>query len=780
MADDDASEPSLLAARRALAFAASPISMVITDPTQPDNPIVDLNLAFERLTGYARGEALGRNCRFLQGPDADATVVARLRDAVAEGRSAVATIRNYRNDGAPFWNEVRITPLWDADGRLRQFLGVQTDVTARVEAEQTVQAQEADSRAAFVHAAIGMALVALDGRWLRVNPALCRLTGYAEAELLTKTFQDMTHPDDLAADLAYVEQLLAGVIASYEMEKRYLRKDGAIVWVLLSVALARDPAGRPLHFISQIQDITVRKTVEAELLAERDLLQRLIDALPDPVWVKDAASRFVRLNQATARQLGAPSPTAATGKTDFDFYPAALAEEFYVDEQRVLTTGDGLLNKLERLPVGASAIWSLTSVVPLRGASGQVVGIIGSGKDISAQRQAEAALQRSEAEYRTLIEQLPILVYRQPVNPAERRRYVSPQVGQLYGYTLEEWHATRLTRMHPDDAPHVWAEVARTDATGELFRVEYRERTADGRYLWVHDEAVLIRDATGAPDYWLGVKLDITDRKRIEQELQVAKETAEAANRLKGEFMATMSHELRTPLNAIIGYATLLLDPRADSLTADQRQDVELILRGGRRLLSLINDVLDLSRLEAERLPLQRVPTDLAAVLDEALADIAPLAAAKGLPLVVERSTALPPILADGDRLRQVFVNLLSNAVKFTDAGQVVVRAVVGKAAVEITVRDTGIGIPPTALPHIFDDFRQAETGMTRKYGGSGLGLAISKRLVELHGGTIAATSEPGIGSVFMVRLPRNATAIRPRPPATRRFGAPRRAQRQR
>ena len=407
------------------------------------------------------------------------------------------------------------------------------------------------------------------------------------------------------------------------------------------------------------------------------MLQTLIDALPDPVWVKDAASRFLRLNQATARQLGAPQPADAIGKTDFDFYPAALAEAFVADEQRVLATGVPLLNKLERLPVGASSIWSLTSCAA-RDATAESSASSARGKDITAQRQTEEALQRSEAEYRTLIEQLPILVYRQPVNPTEGRRYVSPQVGRMYGYSLEEWrHPT--DGMHPDDQGRVWAEIARTDVTGDPFRVEYRERTADGRYLWVRDEAVLIRDAVGNSDHWLGIKLDITDRKQIDHALQAAKEAAEAANRLKSQFLATMSHELRTPLNAVIGYASLLLDARADPLTIEQRQDVELILRGGRRLLALINDVLDLSRLEAEKLPLHCAPADLAAVLEEARADVAPLAAAKGLRLIVEQPTPLPPILADSARLRQVFVNLLDNAVKFTDAGQVVMRTAAGR-----------------------------------------------------------------------------------------------------
>ncbi len=247
--------------------------------------------------------------------------------------------------------------------------------------------------AAFADAAIGMSLVAPDGRFLRVNRALCALTGYDEDDLLGRSFQEVTHPDDLAADLTQHRRMLAGEIPGFRMEKRYLRKDGRTVWVDLAVSLVRDRAGGPLHVLGQVQDVTERKRAEAELRA-------------------------------------------------------------------------------------------------------------------------------SEARYRTLVERLPLLVYEQPVGPVRRPRYVSPQVAAIYGYTPEEWDASRPHRMHPDDRDRVAAEMAHTDETGEPFRIEYRERTKDGRWVWVRDEAVLIRDAEGAPDYWLGVKLDVGDRKQAEADVR--------------------------------------------------------------------------------------------------------------------------------------------------------------------------------------------------------------------------------------------------------------------
>ena len=485
-------------ALRALAFAATTTGILVTDPTLPDNPIVDANPAFERLTGYARAEVLGRNCRFLQGQGTDPASVARLRDAVAEAQEAAEILLNYRKDGTPFWNELRISPVRDPAGRLTHFVGVQADV--------------------------------------------------------------------------------------------------------------------------------------------------------------------------------------------------------------------------------------------------------------SAGRRSEATLRASDTRHRALLERLPALVFVQPADDPERAIYVNPRTLPLFGLSPEEWAATWQDRLHPADRPRVEAEVRRTAETGEPFAVEYRERAADGRWLWVRDEAVLVGD--DGPAYWLGVKQDVTERKAAEKELVAAKEAAEEANRLKSAFLSTMSHELRNPLTAITGYAELLRDPRGDPLTPQQAADVAQIVASADHLLALIDDVLDLSRIGAGGLDLDLEEVALVAAVEEVRAALAPRAAAKGLALRV----AVPPGLAaraDPLRLRQILLNLAGNAVKFTERGGVTISAWEVGAWVEISVEDTGPGIAPETLPTIFDEFRQADAGTTRRYGGSGLGLAISRQLAALHGGAISVESEPGTGSTFTLRLPR-------------------------
>ncbi|MBA3416152.1 MAG: PAS domain S-box protein, partial [Chloroflexia bacterium] len=288
----------------------------------------------------------------------------------------------------------------------------------------------------------------------------------------------------------------------------------------------------------------------------------------------------------------------------------------------------------------------------------------------------------------------------------------------------------------------------------EPFTMEYRRYARDGRLLWLRDVAFLVRDEGGSPRYWQIVAFDITERKRSEEELRAAKDAAEEANRLKSAFLSTMSHELRTPMNAILGYAHLLLDGMAGELSAEQAEDVRRIAEGADRLLGLINDVLDLSRIEAGSMELTLEAVDLRQVVAAVRGEVAALALSKGLDLVVDLPAAPLPLEGDPHRLHQILLNLVGNAVKFTDRGRVEIRVRPTPTGAAIAVADTGVGIPPAFLTHVFDEFRQADAGTTRRYGGSGLGLAIAKRLTELHGGTIAVESRLDEGSTFIVTLP--------------------------
>lgn len=245
-------------------MTASSNGIIITDAKLPNNPIVYVNPAFERISGYSAGEVIGLNCRFLQGADRDQPALEELREAIRSGRECRGVLKNYRKDGTPFWNELYVSPVHDEEGRLTNFVGVQNDVTERKRIEETLRESEERFRATFEHAAIGAAQVGIDGRWLRVNRRLCEILGYTQEELLRHTFQDVTHPDDLDEDLGRTRRILDGEIQTYTLQKRYLRRDGSPVWTNLTVSLIRESSGEPKYFIAVVEDISDRKRAEEE------------------------------------------------------------------------------------------------------------------------------------------------------------------------------------------------------------------------------------------------------------------------------------------------------------------------------------------------------------------------------------------------------------------------------------------------------------------------------------------------------------------------------------
>jgi PAS domain S-box-containing protein len=373
--------------------------------------------------------------------------------------------------------------------------------------------------------------------------------------------------------------------------------------------------------------------------------------------------------------------------------------------------------------------------------------------ELQERLRVEAALRASEQRLRQLADAMPQIVW--TAGP-EGLDYFNQRWTDYTGLTLEQSRSLDdwRTVIHPDDLASAKATWDRSARTGEAYEIEYRLKSASGDYRWFLGRAISVREAPGSVTRWLGTCTDIDAQKRTEQALDASRAAAEDANRMKDEFLAMVSHELRTPLNAILGWVTLI---RHGSVPpAAMSNALEVIHRNATSQAQLVGDLLDVAGSVGGRLQVVRTDVDIIKAAASVVESQMPAAAAAGVHLAMQADDDSLIVWGDEVRLQQIIRNLLSNALKFTpQGGRIQVRLRRQPEAAELTVSDTGAGIDPAFLPHLFDRFTQAETGATRQHGGLGLGLSIVRHIVELHGGSVNAHSDGHErGARFIVLLP--------------------------
>lgn len=614
---------------------------------------------------------------------------------------------------------------------------------------------------------IGVILTNMQGVILEANDAFLNMVGYTQEELLAGrvNWRQMTPPEYLEQSARITLELEnKGVCQPFE--KQYICKNGSRVSVLLGLALLEDNSDKVIGFVVDVSEQQValrerRKALES-LKKQEEQLRLITDSLPVQISYVDAQQYYRFNNQRYEEWFGIPTDKIC-GQHIKAILGNSVYEKIYPYVETVLS-GKQVTYETQLLHQAGTIHDTSVTYVPQFNQQGKVEGFVALIRDITEQKQSENALKESEEKFRKLTEKVRVIPWEANVQTGNFT-YIGPQTEEILGYPSQDWYKDNFwaEHIHPEDQEWAINYCLQASQTEENYEFEYRMLAADGRIVWLYDIVNVVRDEKG-PKQLHGFMIDITERKQSEQEREellerekAARAEAEAANRVKDEFLATLSHELRTPLNAILGWTQLLRSRKFDENTTARA--LETIDRNTRTLTQLIGDVLDVSRIIRGKLHLNLRSVELVPVVTTAIDTVRPAADTKNICIESEFDPSVGVVMVDINRLQQIVWNLLSNAVKFTPkGGKVEVKIKCIDCSVQIQVSDTGVGISPEFLPHVFERFRQADSSTTRSHGGLGLGLAIVRHLVELHGGTVVVTS-PGLGkgSTFTVNLPTKA-----------------------
>jgi PAS domain S-box-containing protein len=593
--------------------------------------------------------------------------------------------------------------------------------------EDALRESDALFRATFEQAAVGLSHNAPDGRWLRVNDKLCEITGYSREELTSgMTFQDITHPDDLEADVEHAQRLWAGEIDTYSMQKRYLRKDASVVWIQLTVSVVREPSGEPRYFIAVIEDASERKRAEEE----HARLAAIVESSEDAIIGKTLDGIITSWNPG-AQKIYGYSAEEAVGQSISMLAPPERSEEISDILERVRRGENVQHYETVRVTKGGERRDISLTVSAIKDAQGHIVGASTNARDVTERKEAERRLREAESRYRTLVEQIPAITYVQEAVEASNSKavtYMSPQYETMLGYPAESEvidEAHWLRTLHPEDRERVLAEEARTDETGEPFKVEYRVIAEDGRVVWVRDEATLVRDEEGHPLYWLGVQYDITEQKRAEEALRGVREAER--RRLARDLHDGVLQDL-SYTTAVMGF--IMLDAEGTSMEEELQRAVDAVRRAAQGLRDAVNDL----RLEEE------VDRPFPQLVDSLVERSRSMDPGCDISLRVEEGFPSEPLGDVGVELSRVVREALTNARRHSGASSVRVMLWTEEGNLLAEVADDGRGFAAGSAP--------------------GVGLrSMRERALQL-GGDLEVESALGEGTRVRVRAPMMHAAL--------------------
>jgi PAS domain S-box-containing protein len=701
--------------------------------------------------------------------------------AITEGKPYVFDYRALLPDGSMRYHEARGQLERDQEGNPFRLFGTAIDITERktyenelqhlnqtLEAKVKERTQELEDSQEFVKTILDTIPLPVfwkdrNSRMLGCNQKLANLMGLeVSSDFHTPKGSEFTPTEE---EIEKYETDDQRVIASGQpllgLEETFTDAQGNQLMIETNKAPLRDGNGEIIGLVGMFQNVTHRRQTELDNIRLKERLEFLLASSPAVIYSAQFNDQFSTtfISQNVESTLGY-SPADFLDPPDFwvsRIHPNDL--DCIPNDLDSLLGGGNLTREYRFRHCEGHYVWLRDEFRLVRDQKGNPLEIVGYVADISALKRAEAALWESETRWQFALEGAGDGVWDWDIH--NKTVFYSVQWKGMLGYSDSEipndfsgWKSL----IHPDDKESS-VQLIQDYIAGLIptYQNEHRLRCKDGSYKWILTRGKIVAHTeTGEPSRLIGSHTDISDLKLAAQELRVAKEAAELANRAKGEFLALMSHEIRTPMNGVLGLTHLALQTKPHATLQDYLLKIQ---ESGESLLQLINNILDFSKIEANRLDLESAPLNLGRVMTKIDSLLRPKAAEKGVALRFVLDANLPElVLGDELRLSQVMMNLVGNAVKFTDEGQVAIAANVvetkaDRITLKIIVEDTGIGIAPDKHHHLFEAFTQADNAISRQYSGTGLGLSICKRLVDLMGGTIEVFSEEGWGSRFTVTL---------------------------